>query len=225
MTKWVNDGVPDDVIQSALSVLHPTGIPFLDMCMWKTRFPSAKARFCTEELKVFPMENQVVIPALKAGLEVTQWLGVRWDESRARSNLVERERADAGHWLYRPILSWTSAQVFDKISAYGIEPNPLYKLGLGRVGCMPCIFARKAELLEIAKRFPEEIDRVRKWEAIVGQASRRRKATFFPSSAELGQGGIDSDVLWSKTSRGGRQLTIDAMLESPSCSSLYGLCE
>lgn len=224
MTKWVKDGVPDEVVESALAVLHPTGIPFLDLCLWKSRFPSARARFCTEELKVFPMENQVVIPALKAGREVTQWLGVRHDESKARANLVERERADAGHWFYRPILTWTATQVFEKIRSSGIEPNPLYKQGLSRVGCMPCIFARKNELLEIAKRFPDEIARVRQWEALVGQASRRQKATFFPSEGSE-QDGIDKDVLWSKTSRGGHQLTLDAILEAPACSSLYGLCE
>jgi hypothetical protein len=34
----------------ALAVLHPTGNPFLDLCLWKGRFPSRKAQFCTEEL-------------------------------------------------------------------------------------------------------------------------------------------------------------------------------
>lgn len=35
----------------ALAVLHPTGNPFLDLCLWKGRFPSRKAQFCTEHLK------------------------------------------------------------------------------------------------------------------------------------------------------------------------------
>jgi hypothetical protein len=32
---------------------------------------------------------------------------------------------------------------------------------------MPCINTRKDELLEISKRFPEEIKRVAEWERIV----------------------------------------------------------
>lgn len=51
--KWPEKGVPDAVVQIALSILEkgPTGNPFLDLCIWKGRFPSTKARFCSEELK------------------------------------------------------------------------------------------------------------------------------------------------------------------------------
>lgn len=44
----------------ALSVLHPTGNPFLDLCLWKGRFPSRKTQFCTQELKTLPL----VVPRL-----------------------------------------------------------------------------------------------------------------------------------------------------------------
>ncbi len=49
--KWPEKGVPQSIVDSALSVLHPTGNPFLDLCLWKGRFPSTRVRFCTEELK------------------------------------------------------------------------------------------------------------------------------------------------------------------------------
>lgn len=51
-------------IACALEILHPTGNPFLDLCMWKGRFPSTKARFCTFDLKHEPVRTQVVLPAL-----------------------------------------------------------------------------------------------------------------------------------------------------------------
>ena len=44
----------------ALSVLHPSGIPFLDLCMLKGRFPSTRARFCSEELKHHPLFFDVI---------------------------------------------------------------------------------------------------------------------------------------------------------------------
>src|SRR5688572_11584433 len=36
---WPAKGVPDEIVRRALSVLHPTGVPFLDLCLWKGRFP------------------------------------------------------------------------------------------------------------------------------------------------------------------------------------------
>jgi len=223
--KWPEKGVSAEVVERALAILHPTGNPFLDLCIWKGRFPSTKVRFCTEELKVLPMQDQIILPALKAGEEVVSWVGVRRDESAARSTLPEREREDAGNEIYRPILDWTAADVFAFHAKHNVEPNPLYKQGMGRVGCMPCIMARKAELLEISKRYPEQIERVREWERIVSQASKTGFSTLFPSANGHGEGGIDEEVRWSKTSFGGRQMTIDAILEAPSCSSIYGLCE
>jgi len=63
---------------------------------------------------------------------------------------------------------------------HGIKPNPLYKQGMGRVGCMPCIHAKKDEILEISKRFPEEIKRVAEWERLVTQVNvLGAGATFF----------------------------------------------
>src|SRR5947208_1783729 len=41
--------------REALAVLHPTGNPFLDLCLWKGRFPSRKAQFCTQQLKTIPL--------------------------------------------------------------------------------------------------------------------------------------------------------------------------
>jgi 3'-phosphoadenosine 5'-phosphosulfate sulfotransferase (PAPS reductase)/FAD synthetase len=60
--KWPLKGVERSRINRAVELLHPTGNPFLDLCMWKGRFPSTKARFCTEELKAKPIEEQVIIP-------------------------------------------------------------------------------------------------------------------------------------------------------------------
>lgn len=71
-------------IARALEILHPTGNPFLDLCMWKGRFPSTKARFCTFDLKHEPVRTQVVLPALDEYDEVISWQGVRAQESPAR---------------------------------------------------------------------------------------------------------------------------------------------
>lgn len=241
----VNRGVYEwtaEIAQQALEVLQPTGVPFLDMCMVHGRFPSTRVRFCSEELKRNPMIEQVQLPLILSGSDVISWQGVRADESLARRNLVEMEEKrtwpnGATLWNYRPILTWTAEDCFAMHRKHNIKHNPLYEQGMGRVGCMPCIHARKDELLEISKRFPEEIERVAKWEALVGQVSKTGSATFFAAS-ELGaetaadvdpeKHGIWAKVEWSKTSRGKNNLDLfrsDGLEPGALCSSVYGLCE
>lgn len=218
-----------EVVKRALTVLYPTGNPFLDLCIWKGRFPSTKRRFCTTELKAIPTWKQVYFPLLETGHRVISWQGVRAQESAARAKLTEREDTPEGYEIYRPILNWNVDQVFEQHRKHGIEPNPLYKLGMGRVGCMPCINTRKIELFEIARRFPKEIARVEEWERIVKLASKRQASTFFPTANGRGTNGINDEVEWSKTSFGGKNFdllkAIELADEPPMCSSQYGLCE
>lgn len=237
-TKWRDKGVPESTIESALSVLYATGNPFLDLCIWKGRFPSSQARFCTEELKIIPIQEQVYWPILRnTDHTIESWQGIRWNESRARASAVEREgiEPDAQRvFAYRPILSWTADDVFAMHKRHGIKPNPLYSQGMGRVGCMPCINCRKDELAEISKRFPEVVDRLREWESIVSKAAKRQSGTFFSTSNDPTIGdddvnhidhGIDRMVEWALTSRGGRQIDMINLMEPAQCSSIYGLCE
>lgn len=226
-TKWVEEGVPDNIIQDALSVLHPTGNPFLDLAIWKGRMPSTRARFCTTELKVIPIMEQIYMPLFEQGKYVVSWQGVRADESYARSKLTEREDTPEGFEIYRPLIKWTAADVFAMHDKHGIEPNPLYKEGMGRVGCMPCINSGKAEIFEIARRYPAEIERVAEMERIVAKASKRGGASFFPHSDVAGMN-IHEYVEWSKTSFGGKQYDLEKLIgfdDVPTCSSQYGLCE
>jgi 3'-phosphoadenosine 5'-phosphosulfate sulfotransferase (PAPS reductase)/FAD synthetase len=240
--KWREHGVSEDKVLAALAVLQPTGNPFLDLCIWKGRFPSTKARFCSEELKHIPIMEQVQRPILEAGADVISWQGVRADESLARRHLAENEAKrtfpnGATLWNYRPLLTWSAEDCFTMHRKHGIKHNPLYEQGMGRVGCMPCIHARKDELLEISKRFPEAIARVSEWEQVVSDAAKQGVSTFFhfeydeqnkrrSRDVALRESGIFSVVEWSKTSRGGRQY--DLMRtdpDAPLCSSIYGLCE
>lgn len=235
-TKWRKDGVSEEKIERALAVLQPTGNPFLDLCLWKGRFPSTMARFCTEHLKIIPFNQQILFPAIEKYGDVETWVGVRADESAARAKLPEREMDDTGAEIVRPILKWTVEDVFEMHKKHGVEPNPLYKQGMGRVGCMPCVSCGKEELRQIGMRFPEEIDRVSEWEAIVKEASKQGAATFFTLRAKEVEGltreeherlaSIKAKVEWAKTSRGGNQYDLISVHEEPAmCHSVYGLCE
>jgi 3'-phosphoadenosine 5'-phosphosulfate sulfotransferase (PAPS reductase)/FAD synthetase len=236
-TKWPDKGVPPEIVDRALGALHATGNPFLDLCIWKGRMPSTKARFCSEELKRNPMIEQVQMPLMEQGNTIWSWQGVRADESLARRDLPELEDVGGGLWNYRPILKWTADDCFSMHRKHGIKHNPLYEQGMGRVGCMPCIHARKDELLEISRRFPQEIERVAEWERIVARASKHdvEGTTFFTYDGNRGKGynnetyergNIHAMVKWAKTSHGGRQYDFLRMeADGPLCSSIYGLCE
>ena len=235
LTKWADKGVSAEAIERAAAALIPTGNPFLDLCIWKGRFPSSKAAFCSEELKRNPIINQVQKPLLDAGDDVISWQGVRRDESLRRRDLPENEckqveKNGAELWNYRPILDWTAEDCFAMHRKHGIKHNPLYEMGMGRVGCMPCINCRKDELLEISKRFPEEIERIREWETAVKLASKRQGATFFAAPSDDSEWSatqtIETVVEWAKTSRGGKQYDFLRMQDDgPLCTSIYGLCE
>jgi len=230
---WEGDGIPAERVARALELLQPTGNPFLDMCLMKGRFPSARARFCTEELKHFPICRQVQLPLMKTG-RVLSWQGVRADESPSRAKAKPLEQGDGRIWHFRPILSWSVGDVFELHRRHGLEPNPLYKLGFGRVGCMPCIMARKAEIGLIAARFPEEIERVREWEFLVSNTCKRGLSSFFAhdkipgdhqGKKDIPMPQIDDVVEWSKTGKGGWNYDIESFLPVPQCTSIYGLCE
>lgn len=59
VVNWRSEKVPQRIIDRALEVLKPTGNPFLDLCLWKGRFPSTMAAFCSAELKRNPIMQQV----------------------------------------------------------------------------------------------------------------------------------------------------------------------
>lgn len=241
--KWRKDGVSEEKIERALAVLRPTGNPFLDLCLWKGRFPSTKRRFCSEELKHYPLDARMD-EFLEEYDQVYSWQGVRRDESRQRFDLVEEEDHPTKQGLtwYRPILDWTADDCFAMHKKHNVDHNPLYSQGMGRVGCMPCIHATKGEFFEISRRFPEELARVAEWEKIVSEGSKRDTSIFMDAritarvkmtptgtSADdirLETHGINQYVEYAKTSHGGRQYDlIKTTEEIPMCTSIYGLCE
>ncbi len=221
----------------ALELLHPTGVPYLDLCLVRGGFPSRKRQFCTEYLKTRPLTSYAV-DLMDAGNAVWSWQGVRLEESESRRTRLQGtgacvrafEDVGGGLYNYRPILRWKARDVFQAHELAGVEPNPLYRQGQSRVGCMPCINCSKGELREIARRFPAEIERIAEWERLVSQVCRPRSpVSFFHLGTQgyEGQGStIHAVVEWSKTTRGGRQYDLLADLAEPTaCSSAYGLCE
>jgi len=219
-------------VQTGVEIERVETEGFLELCKRKQRFPSAKARFCTEFLKVKPLAKY-----MDAAEDSAQnnphlvWVGIRAEESPARADLPEAMMSNVKYpprktsWQLRhhPLLSWLVHDVFDIHHHHGIKPNPLYQMGMHRVGCFPCIMARKNELRTIFKRFPEVVDKLRDWEEQVAAASKRGEGTFFPHDdlPDGVTGGIDTFVAYLDDGPELPGLEQDVK----GCMSVYGLCE
>lgn len=203
----------------------PSGNPFLDMCVAKKRAPSARAQFCTENLKMAPIRKWLA-SARKGYDKVIMYTGIRKGESLRRSRYQE--------WEYlpyydcetrRPLLEWSETDIFDYMASFGVEPNPLYKEGFTRVGCFPCIHARKSELA----RLPDWAwDKIQDWENKIGRSWFAPK-TCPNASSKFGEGVPDVPQVraWSKTKHGGKEVDPDApaAADVPACMSTWGICE
>lgn len=212
----------------------------------KGMFPSRRIRYCTQLLKVFPMAHYLR-ERLSAGEDVVNAVGIRAAESIARSQLSEwewQEAFDAEVW--RPILRWTEQEVIAIHHRHGLRPNPLYLLGASRVGCWPCIFARKSEIRLVADTDPERIVRLRVLEDEIGVTARARAArdgreltnspTWFQNPVSRpGPDGhrdgscwpIDRVVEWSRSAVRGPLMSQDEFLFAAHLDGCmrWGLCD
>ena len=192
----------------------------------KGRVPSAKARFCTEELKIKPCVE--FLKTMDDDFEMYD--GKRRQESEARSRILEREWSDFYDcWVNHPLAFWTVEQVFAIAEKYGIPPNPLYLKNASRVGCFPCVLITHREL----KAFlldPELGPEVRRRIKLLEHITKR---SFFPPNyiPKRYQTGYDpksgKPFCWSDDVF--TYLEMKTMAELPweepkTCMSIYNLC-
>jgi 3'-phosphoadenosine 5'-phosphosulfate sulfotransferase (PAPS reductase)/FAD synthetase len=198
-----------------------------DLVRQKGRVPSATVRFCTQYLKVEPMTSYV------RGLddEVTVYQGIRAEESESRAAMAERQWSDDyDAWIVRPLLRWSSAEVFAFLAKHGVEPNPLYRLGAGRVGCFPCVLMNHAELRRLSETLPEVWDRIAELEVLCGRSffypkfiperfhtgHDPKSGKSFPTAEDVRRYVCDADA---------GQLALWEKAPPSSCLSIYNLCE
>lgn len=121
-------------------------------------FPSPHCRYCTQNQKIDPMDKLVRKFTGKL-LKVT---GERWQESKARSTYSEFIKVDristqkavnmGGGRSYRvvygwrPMLAFSTEDVFQMVKDSGVERHMAYDAGCDRLGCAGCIFSNDREL-------------------------------------------------------------------------------
>ncbi len=124
----------------------------------KVAFPSSACRYCTSEQKCSPMDNFM----RKYSGTLLKVTGERWQESKARSGYSEYIKVDristnkvankGGATTYRkvygwrPMLAFTTEDVFAMVKESGVERHMAYDAGCDRLGCAGCIFSNDREL-------------------------------------------------------------------------------
>lgn len=203
----------------------PTGKPFHDLLMWKGRAPSAKAQFCTEHLKLWPILFFLENNYTKSEYDWVMFTGIRAGESANRAKkqpFMWNSFYDCPAVL--PLLYEEEKTVFQMHHDTNTPVNPLYKAGSNRVGCYPCVNSSKGELRNLEDW---AWDKLGEFE---GQTFGR---TWFPPNMVPGVNisPIKQVKEWVQTSRGGRQYNMflqHQMVEkedTPSCMSGFMVCE
>jgi len=244
----------DEVIEPLLgenfirvrSKKYPGGMP--ELVEKRGMFPSRKIRFCTQELKVFPIRDFIK--------DLDEWtskppinaVGIRAAESKRRSQMEEWEGGgpmDVDTW--RPLINWLIEDVVAIHTKYSVRPCPLYlrdELPASRVGCWPCIMSRKSEIRSVVETDPDRIVQIRTLEEKVADRARERyakkgetfesrgvgKPAFF--QAKTGRGGecwpIDKVAEWAQTEKGGYQYGLELFVPNDPSErgcQLWGLCD
>lgn len=246
--KYIND-IKDRLGLNLVILKSKKYSGFIDLAKKKKRFPSTRARFCTEELKSKPMIDYI-LDEVKDSVLIIQ--GIRKSESFSRSKMnsqctyfkfyfrpygLDRQGKEKYHTyrkkdvvafrekyaddILRPVFDWSGQQVIDYIIKNGIEPNPLYKMGMKRVGCFPCIMANNIDITSMMKFAPERLAEITRHEV-------ETKSSFFspdsiPRWAYKGDFPLLPDVIeYLKNKNASGDLFGG---EERSCMSFYGLCE
>lgn len=109
-----------------------------------------RMRFCTSGQKTSQIHSE--LKRRFKGLPIISVTGVRRAESRqrARATIADPDKS-TGIWTWRPILDWSTTDVFAEIDARDLDPHPAYRqFGLSRVSCRFCIMSSLPDLTAAA---------------------------------------------------------------------------
>lgn len=175
------------------------GIPFVELknsegqfqywVQQKTIFPRLKVKWCTELLKIKPVNEY--LNEIDPSKEATICVGVRRCESIKRADYPEW--ADVGgRDKWAPLVRHSDEERNALIERAGFEVLPHRSRE-----CAPCIFSNRED---IARMSENEIQRVERMETQLSEG--RADSTFFNPNGKMGAFGIREVVDWARSPRG-----------------------
>ena len=141
-----------------------SGKTLLDRVEERGKWPGPRARFCTRDFKISPIERELrryLKDHPRFAGRIVSAVGIRRDESSARSRRIPWARSDrnsrAGRewfdWL--PIFDLTAEDVFRVIRDADQSPHWVYERGLSRCSCSFCIFSTRRDMRRAAELRPD----------------------------------------------------------------------
>ena len=131
--------------------------------------PSDKHRWCCAVMKTAPLYRTLKVPGTNKQARVLAFEGVRAEESSRRSG-YERIGKGVKHTFVtnaRPILKWSTTEIFLYLFRHGLAINKAYRLGKPRVGCIFCPFSSPWDDMVVNQCYPNELapflNRVTDW--------------------------------------------------------------
>ncbi len=154
----------------------------LDQIEKRGMFPDSARRYCTSDHKrdqVGKLITRLHRESGKKEFKVLSAMGIRASESGARAKKIpfqkdNRSSTQTRHVdIWFPIFDWSEADVWARIKASGVEHHEAYDLGMSRLSCVFCVFAKKCDLQIAAKANPELLDEYIRVEQKIGHDFKR----------------------------------------------------
>lgn len=129
--------------------------------------PSDNHRWCCAVMKTAPLYRMLKLDDNKQARVLT-FDGVRAEESTRRSNYGRIGKGVKHDTVInaRPILLWSSVEIFLYLWKYNLPINPAYRQGMTRVGCLICPFGNEWNEMLVRKYYSEDLapflDRIEK---------------------------------------------------------------
>jgi len=123
--------------------------------MWEKCGPPARShRWCCKTNKFAPL-NLFLSKNHPKG--IVRIVGTRRWESimRMQQRVIDRNKWVPHSIAVHPIFEWTDVDVWSYIWKEKLPTNPLYELGLVRIGCYPCPYAEMSRFEILGKLHPE----------------------------------------------------------------------
>lgn len=145
-------------------------------------FPDSARRYCTSDHKrdqVGKLITRLHRESGKSEFKVLSTMGIRAQESEARTkkNPFTRDKRSSTQTrtvdIWFPIFEWKVEDVWARIKASGVEYHEAYDLGMSRLSCVFCVFAKKCDLQIAAKANPELLDEYIAVEQRIGHSFRK----------------------------------------------------
>ncbi len=121
--------------------------------------PSDTHRWCCSVMKTAPLYRSLKIEGTNKQARVLTFDGVRAEESTRRSayNRIGKGVKHSTTINARPILKWSTTEIFLYIFRHHLHINPAYRQGITRVGCVICPFASEWNEFVGSKLYTESI--------------------------------------------------------------------